>query len=511
MNIKNNRNTIISLLLLLVLFFVGCSQKSTQTTKKKFEPNWESLKEYQTPEWFADAKFGIFIHWGPYSVPAFKSEWYPRFMYQDSMLWHQTDPEKTKKGTSPVFEHHVKTYGHPSEFGYKDFIPMFKAEKFDPELWIQLFQKAGAKYVIPVAEHHDAFAMYNSNVTRWNSVKMGPRRDVVGELQKAAKKSGMHFGVSSHFAFNWDYYNKEERFDTWNPEYEDLYGPKHDRYAPVSDEFMELWWKRTTDIIDSYQPEILWFDFYIDKPEFAKYHPKLAAYYYNMGIDTEQEVVLQTKNMNFESFPEGTNTLDIERGKLADIRKDVWQTDTSIGKKSWCYTEQWQSKTANSLIDDLADIVSKNGTMLLNIGPKADGSIPEDQQDVLLEMGEWLKVNGEAIYATRPWVKFGEGPTIVKKGHHSEGDNKGFTAQDIRFTTKNDIIYAIVLDIPQNGSTLIKSFADTGLFNADQIKSIEVLGQNVKPNWEMTEEGLIVRYNEKIRTKSALAIKIALK
>ncbi len=498
-------------MLTIVVLLVASCQSSTNTKKEpKYEANWESIKEYKIPEWFGDAKFGIFIHWGVYSVPAYGSEWYPRLMYQDSMLWHQTDAEKSKPGTSFAYTHHVEKYGHPSEFGYKDFVPMFKAEKFNATEWVELFQKAGAKYVIPVAEHHDAFAMYKSNVTRWNSVEMGPKVDVVGELQKASKDAGLHFGVSSHFAFNWDYFNKEERFDTWNTEYEDLYGPKHDRYEPVSKEFMELWWKRTTDIIDSYQPEILWFDFYIDKQEFAPYHPKLAAYYYNMGVETGQEVVLQTKNMNFASFPEGANVLDIERGKLADIRKDVWQTDTSIGKNSWCYTSQWQSKTANSLIDDLVDIVSKNGTMLLNIGPKADGTIPQDQQDVLLEIGDWLAINGEAIYSTRPWEVFGEGPTIVKKGHHSEGNNKAFTSEDIRFTQKENVLYAITLDIPENGEVLIKTLANHDKINATTIKAVECLGQNTNPEWTISEKGLSVKTNDARNGKHAMVIKIVL-
>ncbi|WP_297086569.1 alpha-L-fucosidase [uncultured Draconibacterium sp.] len=497
-----------TMLLLIAILVNGCQSSTQQENDIRFEANWESLKEYKIPEWFADAKFGIFIHWGVYSVPAYASEWYPRNMYQDSVLWHQTDPEKSKPGTNSVYTHHVETYGHPSEFGYKDFIPMFKAEKFDADQWIHLFKKAGAKYVIPVAEHHDAFAMYKSNVTRWNSVEMGPKRDIVGELQQASKKEGMHFGVSSHFAFNWDYFNKEERFDTWNPEYEDLYGPKHERYAPVSKEFMDLWWRRTTDIIDSYQPEILWFDFYIDRKEFAPYHPKLAAYYYNKGLETGQEVVLQTKNMYFESFPAGSNVLDIERGKLSDIRSAVWQTDTSIGKNSWCHTEGWQSKSANSLIDDLIDIVSKNGTMLLNVGPKADGTIPQDQVNVLLEMGKWLDANGEAIYGTRPWDKFGEGPTIVKQGHHSEGNNKAFTAEDIRFTKKDKILYAITLDVPEDGKVLIRSLANHPKINANTVKSVEFLGEDAVASWNFTGQGLLVETETGLKAENALAIKI---
>lgn len=497
-----NLTTIPSRICLLIFCFllVSCQQGkpdgAQNDTKPTFEANWESLQGYEIPTWFQDAKFGIFIHWGPYSVPAHWSEWYPRFMYQDSVRWHQTDPQKTKQGGHPVFTHHVENFGHPSEFGYKDFIPLFKAERFDAGEWVDLFKRAGAKYLVPVAEHHDGFAMYKSNVTRWNAAEMGPKQDVLGELSKAAKEAGLKFGASSHFAFNWDYFNHADRFDTGNSELADLYGPAHDRYAPVDKAFIELWWARTKDIIDSYQPDILWFDYYMDRPEFAEYHPKLAAYYYNQGLNWDKEVVLQNKNFDYESFPEGTNVLDIERGKLSDIRKETWQTDTSIGKNSWCYTKGWQSKTANSLIDDLIDIVSKNGTMLLNIGPKADGTIPQDQQEVLLEMGKWLEMNGEAIYSSRPWKVFGEGPTEVKKGHHSEGKNKGFTDEDFRFTKKDGHLYAIALDWTDKGKMLVKSLAKGSQYLDSTIERVRLLGSQEPLKWEQKEEGLLIELPE---------------
>lgn len=491
-----SKKIIILQLALFLIILGGCTSSKQEAVEEKamrtkvFEENWNSLQQYETPAWFADAKLGIFIHWGPYSVPAHWSEWYPRFMYQDSVRWHQTHPEKTKQGGHAVFAHHIEKFGHPSQFGYKDFIPMFKAEKFNATEWVNLFKEAGAKYVIPVAEHHDGFAMYNSKVTRWNAVDMGPKQDVLGEISKAAKVAGLKFGTSSHFAFNWDYYNKADRFDTGNPEYADLYGPKHDRYAPVSEDFIQLWWNRTKDIIDNYQPDVMWFDFYYDRPEFAEYHPKLAAYYYNKGLEWNKQVVLQSKNMNSESFPEGTFTLDIERGKMSKTHKETWQTDTSIGKNSWCYTEEWQSKTAGSLVDDLIDIVSKNGTMLLNIGPKADGTIPESQQQVLLDMGKWLKVNGKAIYGSRPWRVFGEGPTEVAVGHHSEGKNKALTGKDFRFTTNKDKLYAIAMDWSDDGKMLIKSLGKNTAHCKWEIKGVTLMGSAANLKWKHTTEGL---------------------
>lgn len=498
--------------LLLLVLITGCAasvDKKIQNSEP-FEPNWESLAKYQTPEWFRDAKLGIFIHWGPYSVPAWGSEWYPRWMYMDSVQWNP-DGEVVKEGPSEFYTHHVNTYGHPGVFGYKDFIPMFKAEKFDADQWVDLFKRAGAKYVVPVAEHHDGFAMYKSNYTRWNSVDMGPKRDVLKEISEAAKRADIYFGVSSHFAFNWNYFNHKPEFDTGNPEYSDLYTRAHDHYAPADAEFLKLWWNRTTDIIDNYQPDIMWFDFVLDHEEFAPYHPRLAAYYYNKGIDWNKDVVLQTKNFGRESFPLGTNVWDIERGKSADILKFPWQTDTSIGKNSWCYTTNWESKDANTLIDDLIDIVSKNGNMLLNVGPKADGTIPQDQAGILLEMGKWLHINGEAIYGTRPWVIFGEGPTEVKTGHHTEGTNKELTSDDFRFTQKEDKIYAIAMDVAPSGEYLVKSLAHNNKYIKGHVISVKLLGSDDKPEWNVSEDGLQIIIKESAPSDYACTFEIKFK
>lgn len=478
-----------------ILVLMSCKTENKKeaepapVTVKKYEPNWESIKaNYKDPAWFNNQKFGIFIHWGAYSVPAFGSEWYPRQMYMDTATF-SAQLKLGKKGPNDTYLHHKKKWGDQKEFGYKDFIPMFKAEKFNAKDWIDLFKKSGAKYVIPVADHHDGFAMYKSNTTRWNAFDMGPKRDVLGELFKEGRQQGLIMGASSHYAFNWSFYNKKDKFDTTDPEFSDLYSTKGKNLEePVSAEFKQKWWDRTVDLIDNYQPDILWFDFYLDTPDFADLRPKLAAYYYNKGLEWGKEVVINDKNFDHEAFPEGTVIYDLERGKLPGIRKLPWQTDTSIGKNSWSYVTDWDSKTANQLIDDLVDIVSKNGNLLLNVGPKADGTIPDDQKEILLQIGDWLAINGEAIYDTKYWRTFGEGPTEVKKGHHSEGQNKDFTGQDIRFTQKDGKLYAIMMAWPEGDNVVIKSITS----NDEKIKEIRMLGSTEKIVWKQDKSGLTV-------------------
>ncbi len=499
--------------LLTVTFFIAChnNQKSLDNVSSSFseyEENWESLKKYQVPEWFRDAKFGIFIHWGVYSVPAFGSEWYPRLMYMDSAVWN-AEFELQRKGPSAVYTHHVQTYGHPGEFGYKDFIPLFKAENFNADAWLDIFVKAGAKYIVPVAEHHDAFAMYDSRYTRWNSVEMGPKRDVLKELFTAARKAGIKTGASSHFAFNWVFFNRKKEFDNWDSAYFDLYGHNLEKHDQMDEKHLTNWWNRTTDIIDNYQPDIMWFDFYWDKEVFRPYHKRLAAYYYNKGIEWNKEVVLQGKNFgDFQSFPEGTFLYDLERGKLADIRKEPWQTDTSIGKNSWGYVSNWISKTPSQLIDDLVDIVSKNGCLLLNVGPKSDGTIPEDQIKVLMEIGKWLQTNGQAIYGSRPWQIFGEGPTVVAAGHHTEKNNKNFTENDFRFTTNDNKLYAIALELPGNNTLNISSLAKGSDYCPYDIIDVRLLGSTSAINWNQNSEGLQVELPENHALQYAAVMEI---
>ncbi|MEM9986442.1 MAG: alpha-L-fucosidase [Bacteroidota bacterium] len=482
-------NRIITLVALITL--MGCASEAGPSKPKsgRYEETWESLKQYELPQWMKDAKFGIFIHWGPNSVAELYTDWYPRWMYLDSgMVDHRTG-KKVNDNPHPASIYHREKFGDPKEIGFKDLIPLWTMENFDPEAWVELFQQSGAQYVIPVAEHHDGYALYESSITPYNAVDMGPKRDVLKELTDEIKKQGLICGVSSHLAFNWNFYPQKPHFDTGDPAYAALYAPPHERYSAASEDWLaETWWPRTKEIIDKYQPDILWFDFYLDRPEFAPYHKKLAAYYYNSGLDRDKTVVLQSKNLHYESYPEGTHMLDLERSKLDTLRKKNWQTDTSIGKNSWFYAKNWIPKEAQNLIADLVDIVSKNGCLLLNIGPRKDGTIPYDQERTLLEIGRWLAINGEAIYGASYWEVYGEGPTKTATGHLSEGKNKGFTQQDIRFTTQGDVLYATVL-MPPSQDVLVRSLSSSNL----NIRSVELLGFEGDLEFEQSAEGTLIR------------------
>src|SRR5947208_10061588 len=284
-----------------------------------FQASWESLEKYTVPEWYLDGKFGIFIHWGVYAVPAFGSEWYPRNMYLQG---------------SKEFEHHVATYGPHTAFGYKDFIPRFKAEKYDPGHWAELFKSAGAKFVVPVAEHHDGFPMYDTGLSEWCAAKMGPKRDLIGDLAAAVRKQGMVFGASSHRAEHWWFFDGGMKFpsDVQDAHYSGLYGPAQpEKGSPPDKAFLDDWLARTCELVDKYQPQLVWFDWWIEQPVFHPYLQRFAAYYYNRGAEWKRGVAINYKN---EAFPVQTAVFDVERGQLAGIRPHFWQTDTSISTNS---------------------------------------------------------------------------------------------------------------------------------------------------------------------------------
>ena len=404
-----------------------------------YTDTWESLSQAPTPGWFADAKFGIFTHWGLYTVPEYRNEWYSRNMYIEGY---------------PEFEHHRRTYGPQATFGYKDFIPMFTAERFDADAWLDLFAAAGARYYCPVAEHHDGYQMYRSELSHWNAAETGPHRDVLGELRAASHAHGMHFAASNHRAEHWWFmgHGKDVDSDVREPLRKgDFYWPAmpepnefdiHSTPAPT-DEFLEDWLLRNCEIIDNYRPELLYFDWWVQHASFKPYMRKLAAFYYNRAAEWGRSVSICYK---YDGLAWGAGIVDVERGGFADATPFVWQTDTAIARNSWCYTKTLDYKTLPELIVALIDAVAKNGNLLLNVGPRADGSIADRDRDLLLGIGGWLRANGDGIYGTRPWRITQEGPTKQSDGMFADQKPTTWTAADWRFTTKHGAIYAFCLN-----------------------------------------------------------------
>ncbi len=454
-----------------------------------FKDNWDSLMEFEVPAWYKKAKFGIFIHWGLYSVPEYSNEWYSRNMYTEGM---------------PAFEHHVETFGKQKDFGYKDFIPMFTAKKFDPKEWAKAFKESGAKYVFPVAEHHDGFQMYKSSISHFNAYEMGPKRDVLGELKKAVEQEGLAFCTSSHRAEHWFFMGNGKKFESdikeplqrgdfyWpampEPDFQDLFS---EPYPTV--EFLQDWLIRTCEIVDEYKPKLLYFDWWIQHKAFKPYLRKLIAYYYNRGLEWGEPVAVCYKH---DALMFGSGIVEVERGKFAEPKPYYWQTDTAVAKNSWCYTDSLDYKTSVEIICDLIDIVSKNGNMLLNIGPRADGTIPDRDTQILKDIGAWLKVNGEAIYNTKVWRKSSEGPTKEIEGQFSDNEAQKYTSEDIRFTVAGNYLYATVLNYPEDGKVIIKSLAESVNQNVPEfhgiISSVCILGFDENPIWKQNTQGLFL-------------------
>lgn len=472
--------------------------------KGPFRPDWESLRDYKVPDWYKDAKFGIFIHWGVYSVPAFGSEWYPRQMYQRG---------------SEEYKHHLAVYGPQDKFGYKDFIPKFTAQKFDPTAWARLFKEAGAKYVVPVFEHHDGFAMYDCHLSDWTAVKMGPHRDVWGDLAAAVRQEGLHLGASSHRIEHNFFFDGGRKFrsDVNDPRYAAFYGPAHawlvnKQGTPLANDFTHVsqawtndWLARSAEIVEQYHPDVLYFDWWVGQPSVRSALTRFAAFYYNSNLQAGRPIGV----INFKDYAmeEHSGVLDVERGQLSSIRELYWQTDTSVSNRSWGYIENDTFKSPEFIVHQLVDVVSKNGNLLLNIGPRSDGTIPDEVQQVLRDIGAWLKINGEAIYATRPWKVFGEGPTKVVEGAFHDTETQSYTAEDFRFTSKGDTIYAIELGWPQGREAVIRSLTN-GSTDAQTVASVELLGSDSKLSFEQRADGLHVQLPASAPGKYAYSFRI---
>jgi alpha-L-fucosidase len=507
-----------------------------------FAPTWASLVDnYSVPDWFRDAKFGIWAHWSAQCVPEM-GDWYGRNMYLQGN-WQ--------------YEHHLKTYGHPTKVGFMEMQNRWKAEAWQPEALMDLYVKAGAKYFVALANHHDNFDAYDSKYHGWNSVRVGPRRDIVGGWAKAARARGLRFGVSNHSAHAWHWqqaaygYDPEgplagQRYDayrltkadgkgTWweGLDPQDLYTGRnivmpdgittirtanewHEQNDRVWDEkaplhnpaFTRQWFLRCRDLIDSYRPDLVYFD--DTGLPLGQAGLDIAAHYYNASLQWhgKVEAVINAKQLP----PERRAGLveDVERGFREGIEPLPWQTDTCIG--DWHYNRgvftNHTYKPASVVIHRLCDIVSKNGNLLLSIPVRGDGSIDEDERKILADLADWMGRNGEAIHGTRPWRTFGEGPTRVAGGMFSEGQSQPFTAEDIRFTTKGGVLYAIAFGWPSSGVLRIGSLAQDSALAPGVIERVEALGSTDALSFTRSRKGLEVKVPAGLAGAPAIALKI---
>lgn len=477
-------------------------------SSEKFEGSVESLKNYSCPEWFRDAKFGIYLHWGAYSVPE-RGEWYARKLYIEG---------------GDDYKHHLKKYGHPSEFGYADFIPLWKAENFDPDKLLTLFKRAGAKYFTPCAVHHDNFDLWNSTHHEWNAVNMGPKKDLIKLWKDATLKVGLRFGVTTHLSRSYSWFNTANQADEKGRKKGVPYDGAQNKTSglyPLNDgqtthprapfnapkEWRELWAKRIKQLIDDYNPDHLYFDCAVPfrGDDFGKTGMDVIAHFYNK----RPEGVMCIKERPWQGlYADGIATLDFERGKAASILSKPWQTDDSIG--SWGYNPDKPYMKPGLVVDKIIDIVSKNGNMLLNIPIKADGTL-DDEATILLEtVGKWFDVNGEAIYGTRPWYMYGESKNPIGKNEIGPHDlESSLTANDYRYTTKNNVLYAFVMDWPKKHQNPV-IFPSLTIMNNHMlpIEDVILLGYNEDLEWKNHGDGLHVTFPEKKPCDYAYALKI---
>ncbi len=478
-NIKRFEWCVLALVLALAGAADAEDKPSYPVADGPFKPSLDSLKEYRCPDWFRDAKFGIWAHWGPQAVPM-DGDGYARDIYEEG---------------SKHYQHLLKHYGHPSQFGYKDIIALWKAEKWDPDRLMSLYQKAGAKYFVSMGSHHDNFFLWNSKLHKWNAVNMGPKRDVVGDWQKAAQKYGLRFGVSEHLGASFTWFQSAHRadkkgpkagvpYDGADPQYWDLYhfpaDPGDKGWYSNNPKWQRQWYSEIQELVDNYHPDLLYSDGGV--PFANEAGLSMIAHLYNSsaaGHGGKAEVIYNCKQKS-----EGRWVEDLERGIMPKIEPYPWQTDTSIG--DWFYNRNWKFRPVSWVIHMLVDNVSKNGNLLLNVVQRPDGSLDAEVEQMLRELADWSAVHGEAIFGTRPWLVYGEGAVKTKGGHFKE-DFK-YSSQDIRFTTKGKNLYAIALGWPGDGQLLVKSLAAP----AGVVSGVSLLGYRGQVAWKQTAQGLLV-------------------
>jgi len=468
-----------------------------------FEATRESLRQYRVPEWFRDAKFGIWAHWGPQSA-AEDGDWYARNMYMQG---------------SAQYKYHVATYGHPSKFGFKDLIPTWKGDKFDPDHLVGLYKKAGARYFVSMGVHHDNFDLWNSKHTRWNAVNMGPHKDVVGMFRQAALREGLKFGVSEHLWISYKWFAVSHgsdqtgplagvAYDGQDPANADLY---HDaacaRFAKgelqwgpdgIPDSWRQHWLLRIQDLVDQYQPDLLYTDGALP---FEEYGLRLVSHHYNESARRNGGVVQAVyTSKRREDCEVGTCVLDVERGVVDKIWPNPWQTDTCVGE--WHYKRGAKYKSPKTVVDMLCDIVSRNGNLLLNFPLPNSGELDADERRILAEITDWMAVNAEGIHGSRPWKVFGEGPGTQLKADAAFNENarKDLTAEDIRYTTKGPTLYAFVMGWPEREAVLRSV--------TQPVEQVELLGYRGKMRWMQNESGLRVPMPPVQPSEHAVTLKI---
>lgn len=508
------KNLEVYLMVLIVL-----SGRAQQAMVKKYEPNWESLSRREVPEWVKDAKFGVYTHWGVYSVPAHGGPDYVRNLYEGS----RTDARG-------VYSYHVSKYGPLDTFGYKDLIPMFTAPKFNADEWVGLMHEAGAKFGGICLVHHDAFLLWDSKVSRWNSRNMGPKRDVFGEIAGAVRKyDDMKLLATFHHARSFGYCigaMKDEditnemrtKWDVFDPQYADFYW---NEITGSADEFSKQWKAKITEAIDNYRPDMIWFDGL--RTSMRNGHPpesyvqEVIAHYYNSAKANGQEVTVCNKHGGEFNFPESVGLRCFENGRDMPIDVGPWFLIDRAIAYPWSYVHNKRYRDgADYHVRSIVDVVSRGGIFLLSLTPKGDGSIPDEEQEIMRGIGRWMKINGEAIYGTRPWKIFAEGPTILrsmKKRNNGQiaeqwDWRKQLTSRDIRFTTKGNVLYAIALAWPEDGKLIVRSLAHSADAN---IAMVELLGHVGALKWNQTVNGLEVSLPAEKPCECAFALKILAK